>query len=456
MTKSSLEKNNNRLSLINGRDLEFVKNKVMDLLDEKNSDVLVGDLLPLVKNMLSKRRQFLVLAKKRQTPFYVLDSKELAASISRFKKFFSREIPNLSIYYAVKVNSHPLILRQALKAGFGLDVSSEREFNLALAAKCKKILFTGPVKTAAGYELALKHSQIAKINIDSFVELEQLGSLAAKRRKILKAGVRIFTEDYAKWNKFGIPLDSLKDFWRAARKYKYLQLEGIQFHMSFNRDALPYQQVIAAVAVYLKNNFASQEIGNLKFIDFGGGLRPHRSEGYYPWNMDQGQVIKAVVRHYNRDIKFKQPYFITDSVTVDEYACGIGWAIKKHLAPLGNFEYYTEPGRIICNNAMHVLIRIGDIKPNGVIIADGGNNIIGWERFEYDYFPVINLTHPSLKEKNCLIYGCLCLPEDIWGYYCYTSKMAVGDVLLVPYQGAMTYSNAQNFIRPIPEVYVIK
>jgi diaminopimelate decarboxylase len=49
----------------------------------------------------------------------------------------------------------------------------------------------------------------------------------------------------------------------------------------------------------------------------------------------------------------------------------------------------------------------------------------------------------------------LCTPHDIWGYSYHGSGITVGDILLVPGQGAYTYSLRQNFIKPIADVVIM-
>ena len=80
--------------------------------------------------------------------------------------------------------------------------------------------------------------------------------------------------------------------------------------------------------------------------------------------------------------------------------------------------------------------------------------MIGWEKFQWvDYTPVFNLSNFSAKKEfPFLLYGSLCTVDDIWGYYVYASKLEEKDVLIIPYQGAYTYSTAQEFIRDIPKV----
>jgi diaminopimelate decarboxylase len=101
---------------------------------------------------------------------------------------------------------------------------------------------------------------------------------------------------------------------------------------------------------------------------------------------------------------------------------------------------------------MHILLTVVDKKAKDLIITDGGTNIIGWERFEHDYAPIINLSRPALTEHECLILGSLCTPHDVWGYGYFGDGIEIGDALLIPGQGAYTYSLRQKFIKPQAKV----
>jgi diaminopimelate decarboxylase len=89
-------------------------------------------------------------------------------------------------------------------------------------------------------------------------------------------------------------------------------------------------------------------------------------------------------------------------------------------------------------------------KGEDIAITDGATHAIGWERFESDYCPVINLSRPALTERPCYVLGSLCTPHDVWGYAYHGQDIQPGDVLLVPTQGAYTYSLRQHFIKPVP------
>jgi hypothetical protein len=59
---------------------------------------------------------------------------------------------------------------------------------------------------------------------------------------------------------------------------------------------------------------------------------------------------------------------------------------------------------------MHLLLTVIDRKADDLVITEGGTNAVGWERFEHDYFPVLSLSQPALRENACAIMGSLCTP----------------------------------------------
>lgn len=428
--------------------------KIVDRIFREGEEVLLGDLAPMIEKFYTnKGKKLLALAKKHPTPFYVFDRKELQQSINEFTSAFNRYIPDASYYYAVKSNWHPYVLQGVVKRGLHLDVSSGRELELGLAAKAKKMVFSGPGKSREELLLALKHRDKVTVHLDSFNELKELGKLTNNVRKKITVGVRIYTESHTVWNKFGIPLGRLKEFFNAAKKNPRLKLAGIQTHLSLNENEAPYQEIIEKIATELKR-FNSRELRQIKFIDLGGGFLPHETTAVYPWWTAEGDMIKIAADYAGLSAAFDYNYFLNESVSVETYAKGIGAAIKKYFDPLGlACGYYFEPGRIICNNAMHIVLGVADVKENNKIILNGGVNLVGWEGLRYEYTPLINLSHFSKKEKPMVVYGNLCMADDVWGYTVYAKKVAVGDIIAIPYQGAYTYSLAQNFIKGIPQVY---
>ena len=394
------------------------------------------NLLPVVEKILENKKLFLDLSNNHNTPFYVYDQESLDENICRFVTSFERYIPKFEPYYAMKINHHPFIVDHAVKEGMGLDVASIRELKIALKAGAKKIVYYSPAKSKKDLRFALKHSDEVRIHMDSFNELELLGKLTDELKTIVGAGIRINLPSYKSWTKYGIPLDKLKKFWDRAKDYNFLKLNGIHFHQSRNKNSSFYTNTIQELSKHLSKKFSPDELKSIEYVDFGGGFEPYKSEG----------VIKNKKEEWPK-------YKINKAVTIEKYAKKIGGAIKKYLDPLIEATYISEPGRYICNDAMHIVLSVADIKKNKNCILDGGVNMVGWQRFEKEYFPLINITHPSKKEHQHKMWGNLCTTWDIWGYYYYGSKLKKGDIIIVPCQGALTYSLAQSFINNIPKVY---
>lgn len=394
------------------------------------------DLLPLVEKILSKRESFLSLAEKHSTPFYVYDQKELDESIDRFMKAFQTRIPRFQAYYAMKLNHHPLIVKRVVEKGLGLDVASKRELSMAIDAGATNIVYFSPGKSEADLNEAILHSDVVRVNIDSSNELARLGAITNKINRDVNVSIRISLPTQGLWSKYGIPLEALKAFWEEAAQYPFVKLNGIHFHQSRNRTTDFYIDTIRQIGKYIEENFSVQERASIKYFDFGGGFETYQSEG-------------IIVQ----DGSCPHDYKILVTPTIEEYAQAISEAIARYLDPLIDATYLAEPGRYICNSAMHVVLSIADVKDDHNVILNGGVNIVGWQRFETEYFPLVNLSSPAKTEIECNLWGNLCTTWDIWGYRCYAEKLQEDDIIVVLNQGALTYSLAQNFINAIPPVY---
>ncbi|MEK7145056.1 MAG: hypothetical protein AAB794_04365 [Patescibacteria group bacterium] len=393
------------------------------------------DLLPVVENILSKRDFFLALTQKHNTPFYTYDQKELDESIGRFMKAFQAHVPRFQAYYAVKLNHHPLVVKRVVEKGLGLDVASRRELSMAINAGATEIVYFSPGKSEEDLTDAIIHSDIVRLNIDSFNELRRLGVISNKMKRGVDTSIRVHLPSQGSWTKYGIPLNELKVFWEEATQYPFVRLNGIHFHQSRNRTTDFYTDAIREIGEYIGANLSVQERALIKYIDFGGGFEPYKSEG-------------VIVQNESN----QHDYRILETPTIEEYAKAIGVAITKYLNPLIEAAYFAEPGRYICNSAMHIVLSVADVKDAQNVILNGGVNMVGWQRFESEYFPLINLSSPAKTEIECNLWGNLCTTWDIWGYHCFADSVNESDIIIVPYQGALTYSLAQSFISDIPPV----
>ena len=432
------------------RDRDDLLNAADEIL--KHQTPLLGrrELDAFVRSFMDRRELFLDACREHGSPLYVLEERVLLERAEQFTAAFRSELPDVRVYYAVKSNNCPAVLATLVKAGLGLDVSSGCELELALRSGAADVVFSGPGKTEAELRLAVANQDRVTVLLDSFGELERLERIAAAAGANVRAGVRLVAEGRALWRKFGIPLGELPAFTAAAQRGGHVRLRGLQFHTSWNRDASKYVEFIVKLGRLLQNMLPERRAW-LDFLDIGGGFWPPQGEWLQPEGTPEGKLRLAALpssepprRHYR-----------LPSVPIEEFAREIGRAVRTHVFPHVSCRICAEPGRWICNDAMHLLLTVVDKKADDMAITDGGGNMVGWERFEVDYFPVINLSRPQLVERPCYVLGSLCTPHDVWGFEYFGEDIQPGDVLLIPTQGAYTYSLRQQFIKPLPKVVIL-
>ncbi len=398
---------------------------------------------------LERRRCYLDITHTHGSPLYLLEKSVLTARARRLKAAFEKVLSPVGIYFAVKSNNHPDVARTLLAEGFGLDVSSGLELETALEMGAGDIVFSGPGKREDELRLAAAHAEKVVILMDSRGELERLEAVAAELKQPVRCGVRLTVDPQGVWRKFGIPLEALTDFWRAADRHPHIRLAGLQFHVSWNLSPRAQITFIEKLGKALAGLPDSQK-KRIEFIDIGGGYWPEQGEWLHPGATPAGRVREAL-----GGASPPAPHHCLPAVPIETFAERLGAAVREHFFSVQPCRICIEPGRWISHEAMHLLISVADKKAPDLVITDAGTNAVGWERFESDYFPVLNLSRPSLTERPCHILGSLCTPHDIWGYFYFGETIEPGDILMIPTQGAYTYSLRQNFIKPLPKVVTI-
>jgi diaminopimelate decarboxylase len=350
----------------------------------------------------------------------------------------------------MKSNNCPEISRILLKVGYGLDVSSGEELNQAIKLDAPEIIFSGPGKTSDELDLAVGQNDRVTVLIDSFGELERLEHVAAGANKIVRAGVRICNNENGLWRKFGIPLSQLMTFIEKTSLTPHVNFCGLQFHISWNLNPQAQVDFLRRLGKVLGELNPSQ-LRRITFLDIGGGYWPEAGEWLQSNSPGsaEGEAVPDGSRH-------RQVHYVNPAASIEDFAAEISSAIRQFIQPFMDCTIYLEPGRWLCHDAMHILLTVLDKKADDLVITDGGTNALGWERFETDYFPVINLSRPDDNEHPCLIAGSLCTPHDIWGYDYFGDGIEPEDLLLVPSQGAYTYSLRQNFIKSLPKVVIME
>jgi diaminopimelate decarboxylase len=407
-----------------------------------------SDLLTFVERHFANGRRILETISRSVSPCYLFEKDMIAERANAFRKAFESRLPDTGFYFAMKSNNCPDVSRAVLQTGFGLDVSSGVELAVALDLGADDIVFSGPGKTEAELSLAMAHSDRVVILVDSFTELGRLSRLAERRKRTMSIGVRLTNDPRGLWRKFGIPCEQLKAFIDQCQTLPFIDFSGLQFHSSWNMGPERQIDFIRDLGLLI-DTLTDAQRGMIRFIDIGGGYWPEDGEWMQPAATVPGQV-RQVLGLSDAD----RGHYLNPSTPIERFAEILSEAITRHLLSRTASRICFEPGRFICHDAMHLFLTVLDRKYDDLVITDAGTNMVGWERFEVDYFPVLNLTRPALSEKPCMILGSLCTPHDVWGYSYWGEDIREGDILMIPTQGAYTFSLRQHFIKPVPDVII--
>lgn len=399
-----------------------------------------------------------ILSDKRchaDAPVYIFDQQALCDSADDFKASFALADLSVQPFYAMKSNPYPALLKTLNRLGVGIDVSSEQELSIAVKAKVRRIMVTGPGKTEAFFRALSRVPAVEVIYLESLQELSNFKKVFKRVPTHCKIGVRVVPSAYAAWDKFGIALSKLGSFVRAAKRQN-VSIEAVQFHISYVKDARTHAAALTELAAVSMRQLSVIERQQIKIVDIGGGFMPQTMEGDYPWNPKGYSLfdIDAIKEKILNLPPHKRAIF-SKPVSLTQTAKQIALAWRKKILPcFPSAKLFAEPGRYLSHRSMHILLKVVDKKHGRAAILNGGWNMLGWEKYQYlSYVPAYNIDHFSLsKEQPCVLYGNLCLPDDIWGYYVHGTKLAIGDRILLPYQGAYTYTYRQEFIRGIPQV----
>jgi diaminopimelate decarboxylase len=176
------------------------------------------------------------LAKKHDTPLYVISEKRIRENYDRLRKALASNYNKVRIHYAAKANSNLSVLRILENTGAYLDVVSPGEVFLALTSgfPTDRILFTGTsVRTD---ELKYLVDSNITINVDSLSQLDRLLRMSVPKILSVRvnpevgAGLHSHVITAGKQSKFGLwEADALKAY-ETAKKAGVEQF-GIQMHV---------------------------------------------------------------------------------------------------------------------------------------------------------------------------------------------------------------------------------
>lgn len=326
-----------------------------------------------------------------------------------------------AIYYGAKVNKSPGLMRAALSAGAGIDVSSLYELRDARrrGADGARLVATGPAKTGAFHKALVGCG--ALISVDSPEELEDLINVLPAMAGPQRILLRLRPSDQTK-SRFGMPADAIVHCLARLLGESRLRLHGVHFHLSGYR----WQSRAAALSEAADLITEARRMGfSPRMIDIGGGLpiqyvdpveyRDHLAaqtsddyrtgkipESFYPYGgtLSASDWLRSFLKAEMRQGR-----------TVADYLTGEGLSLA------------IEPGRALADQAAISVFKISRIKALGpdthVIFVEGSSFSAceTWFASEFLIDPIhVPAATPPLSATlpiRAYLAGHSCLDEDV-------------------------------------------
>ncbi len=285
------------------------------------------------------------LARKHGTPLFVIDHDELRKNYRQFRKY----LPRVQVYFAVKANSDPAIVRTLFKEGSSFDVASMPEFMIVhenirhLPAKKRqewiwdKIIYANPTKPADTLQKLNKYKPL--VTFDSFEEIKKIKQHApdaglALRLQVPNTGAMVELS-----SKFGAAPGEAVDMILAADKAG-LTVEGISFHVgSQTTNFENYVQALNLTASVFKEA-KDRGYTKMNLIDIGGGFPAPYDASVRPFKELAKVINTEIDRLFPKDIQIlaEPGRFLVASA---------GYAVSKVIGKAvrdGKMCYYINDG----------------------------------------------------------------------------------------------------------------
>ena len=247
--------------------------------------------------MTTKKITQFLAERRPQTPCLVIDLDVVADNYKKLRA----AVPQAGIYYAVKANPAPEILKLLAKVGSNFDTASINEIDMVLAsgAGADRISYGNTIKKksdiAAAYERGVR-----LYAFDSAGELDKLSAVAPGSRvfcRILTSGANA---DWPLSRKFGCDVNMAKKLLLEAATRNVVPY-GVSFHVgSQQRDPAQWDAAVAQAAWLFRE---CEENGvQLTMLNIGGGF-PTRYRRNIPAMQAYGAAIdESLRRHFGNRI----------------------------------------------------------------------------------------------------------------------------------------------------------
>ena len=342
----------------------------------------------------------------RSTPLLVIDLDVLEQDFGEFLAGF----PGSRIFYAVKANPHPGIIRALAAMGCEFEVSSLGELKLlqSIGVPGARTITSNTVKAEAFVSEAWDYG-VTHFGFDSEPEARKLARLAPGAEVSVRIAVPNAASDWPLDRKFGAGVDEAPGLVAYAKELG-LTTAGLTFHVGSQCREVESWPEAMAIARDVWDRCRASGIA-LNTINAGGGI---------PVAYDHSDV--PAIREVAETVR------------------------EAHRELFPEAALWVEPGRAVVGRAGSMLCSvIGDTTRNGSrwVYLDAGvfhglAEAMGGIRYSF-------LTDRNGERSTCTVAGPSCDSMDVVAEEAVLPRLSEGDIVAIPACGAYTTAYASEF-----------
>ena len=306
-------------------------------------------------------RELQTIAKHHGTPVVAIDHDAIRRNYAAFKK----HLPKAQVYYAVKANPAPEIIRTLYRAGASFDVASLAEFMLVydnikhLTAKEQqdfiwdKIVYANPTKAKETLQALDQYKPL--VTYDNLNELRKIKQYAPHAGVALRLRVPNTGSMVELSSKFGCDPGEAVDLIEEAFRIG-LVVEGLSFHVG--SQCTNFQNFVQALnmsaAVIQEAKARGHEI---KILDIGGGFPVPYNRHVKPFSALARKINAEIDRLFPKDMEIlAEPGRFVVATAATSVARIIGKAVRdgKTCYFIDDSVYHTFSGIIFDHCPYHL------------------------------------------------------------------------------------------------------
>jgi ornithine decarboxylase len=364
------------------------------------------------------RRMLEELAQKEGTPIFIIDHAKIRENYREFKRF----MPKIQVYFAVKANSNPAIVKTLLDVGASFDVASMPEFMIVhefirnLPDKERqdwiwdRIIYANTIKPIETLEELNQYKPL--VTFDNIEELKKIRAHAPQAGLVLRLRVPNTGSMVELSSKFGADPGEAVDLIAAAFDLG-LVVEGLSFHVGSQCTNFENYVVALQISADIIAECESRLGKKIRILDIGGGF-----------------PVK-----YNPEVR-----------SIEELAVKLNAEIAR-LFP-ADMEILAEPGRFLVANACTLVAKVvgkayRDGKPC-YYINDGVYHTYSGQVFDHCTYPVLALTKEGPTQISA-VFGPTCDAFDTITLSAELPELEIGDLVFSENIGAYSHASSTHF-----------